>query len=206
MKQFNTIVSVVVAAAVLAAAWGIGVCIRQARFERAGIASSASADPTIRPRPDGPMPGPGGPGRSAGLSAEERARLREQRARTIEEMGDMSEEERQQFRAQVRSRFDAGRQGGGRGFGELSEEERARRREQFESMRAGWENMSEQEREEFRAKMREGFGGQRRGQRPAVPSPTPDPNEIRIPDPEEEKTGEEVQDTSPENGNSSQTE
>jgi hypothetical protein len=206
MKQWTTIVSIVVAVAVLAAAWGIGLYIRQARLKRAETASSVRTDPTIRPRPDVPMPGPGGPGRSSGLSADERARLREQRARTIEQMGDMSEEEKERFRAQVRQQFDAGRQGGRRGFAELSEEERARIREQFESMRTRWENMSEQERQEFMAQMREGFGGQRGGQRPAMPGPIPDPNEKPTPEPEEKKTGEDVQDTSPENSNSSETE
>ncbi len=71
-----------------------------------------------------------------------------------ERLENMSEEEREQFRAQMRERFGGRRRRGGERSQNLSEEERRNMRERFE-------NMSEEEREAFRAQMRERFGGRR---------------------------------------------
>jgi hypothetical protein len=50
----------------------------------------------------------------------------------MERFENMSEEEREQFRAQARERFAGRRPEGREGFGRLSEEERAKMREEVE--------------------------------------------------------------------------
>ncbi|MHC4557608.1 MAG: hypothetical protein ACYS80_09925, partial [Planctomycetota bacterium] len=62
----------------------------------------------------------------------DRARLVEERAELMERFENMSEEEREQFRAQARERFAGRRPEGREGFGRLSEEERAKMREEVE--------------------------------------------------------------------------
>ncbi len=170
MKQSGTTtVFVMVCIAVLLGAWGIGLCIREVRFRSAGIEFKAvtevekpDTEPEREPaemaqfRPErGPMTGPGAgrperrPPREggAGFGEEGMMGMREQ-------FQNMSEEEREQFRAQMGERFAARRRESGDRFGNLSEEEREKMRERFE-------NMSEEERQEFMAQRRERFGGRR---------------------------------------------
>jgi DNA anti-recombination protein RmuC len=73
----------------------------------------------------------------------------------------MSEQEKEEFRAQMRKRSGGRRPQGDDRSRNLSEEERARLKEQRESMRQRFENMSEEEKEEFSAQMRERSGGRR---------------------------------------------
>ncbi|MHC4557611.1 MAG: hypothetical protein ACYS80_09940 [Planctomycetota bacterium] len=154
MKQISTITSVIIAVVVLLAALGIGLCIREIRLKRAGVASGGD-------EVQSPIPAPGGGERKLAPSPEDRAKLVEERAELMERFENMSEEEREQFRAQTRERFAGRRPEGREGFQRLSEEERTKMREEVEKMREGWEEMSEEEREEVRAKMRERFGGRR---------------------------------------------
>ncbi|MHC4489001.1 MAG: hypothetical protein ACYS9C_07545 [Planctomycetota bacterium] len=175
-KSGTTTVFVIVCVAVLLGSWGIGLCVRQVRFRSAGIESKAGSEPQMsaeiqKPgdageaerepaemaqfRPDrGPMPGGEGRRPFGDVSEEERERMRER-------FENMSEEEKQEYRAQMRERFGGRRPQGGDRFGDLSEEERARSRAERESMRERFENMSEEERQEFMAQRRERFGGRR---------------------------------------------
>jgi len=165
MKQSGTTtVFVIICIAVLLGAWGTGLCIRKVRFRSAGIESKAVTEvgkPGIEAEREpaemaqfrparGPMPGGEGRGPFGDVSEEERERMRER-------FENMSEEERQGYKAQKRERVGGRRPQGGDRFGDLSEEERAER----ENMRERLENMSEEEREEFRVQMRERFGGRR---------------------------------------------
>ena len=158
MKQHSAIISVVAAVVVLAAAWGIGRCIRGVRLQRAGAVNSPKiTQPGTKPGPERPIPGPG-PGRKQELSEQEKARLKEQRGRMIEETANMSEQEKEKFRAQVREKFSPSLPPDRQGFPQMSPEEKAKMKEQFEKMKEKWDSMSEQEKEAFKAKMREGFG------------------------------------------------
>ena len=161
MKQSGTtIIFVIICVAVLLAAFGVGICIREIRFSGAKNESKAGNE-LARDRAQGrPMPGPGSRNRARDSSPEERAGLVEERARMRERFENMSEEERQEYRAQMRERFGSRRRRGG--FEELSEEERARLEEERRQMRERWESMSEEERQAYRAQMRERFGGGRR--------------------------------------------
>ena len=103
----------------------------------------------------------------------------EDRAAMRDRFENMSEEEREKFRAQMRDRFSGGgrrRGGGGEMFPNLTEEQRTEMREQMDKLREQWEQMSEEERQQALAQMREkygftprmGFGG-RPGGRPGGP-------------------------------------
>jgi hypothetical protein len=176
MKRASTIVSVIVAVVVLVAAFAVGLCIREIRFRRVGAEpkaaeaqkQSVTSQPQMgRPQanqpPTGPMFGPGGPGRQRGPSADadERSGMVDDRAAMRERFENMSDEEREKFRSQMRDRFSgAGRRrgGGGEMLQNLSEEQRTEMREQMEKLREQWEQMSEEERQEAMAQMREKYG------------------------------------------------
>ena len=73
-------------------------------------------------------------------------------------MQNLSDEEKEAFRAGVRERFSAGKQAQQSRYEALTPEERAKTRREWEEMKRKWENMSEQQRQEFMAQMRERFG------------------------------------------------
>ena len=169
MKQASTIVSVIVAVVVLVAAFAVGLCVREIRFRRAGagpentqtqkqiIASQSQPD---RP-PAAPTFGPGGPGRERGPSAEQTSGTVDDRAAFRERFENMSDEEREKFRSEMRDRFSGGgrrRGGGGDMFQNLTEEQRTEMREQMEKLREQWEQMSEEERQQALTQMREKYG------------------------------------------------
>jgi DNA repair exonuclease SbcCD ATPase subunit len=169
MKRASTIVSVIVAVVVLVAAFAVGLCIREMRFRRAGAEPKgaetqkqivASQPQTSQP-PAGPMFGPGGPDRQRGPSAEQRSGMVDDRAAMRDRFENMSEEEREKFRSQMRDRFSGGgrrRGGGGEMPQNLTEQQRTEMREQMEKLREQWETMSEEEREQTMAQMREKYG------------------------------------------------
>jgi len=172
-RSGTTTIFVIVWAAVLFASYVIGICIKEVRFKRAKVESKAVTEPEIisevqepgetdplirelaRRRP---MPAPEGVMRERNISPEERAGFGEGRREMRERLENMSEEEREQFRAQMRERFAGMRRGGGERLQNLSEEDRARLREEMEELRGRWEEMSEEEREEARAQMSERYG------------------------------------------------
>ncbi len=161
MKQSGTtIIFAIICVAVLLAAFGVGICIREIRFSGTKN-ESKTGNELERDRPQGrPMPGPGSRNRARDASPEERAGLVEERAKMRERFENMSEEERQEYRARMRERFGGRRRGGE--SQDLSEEERARLEEERRQMRERWESMSEEERQEYTTQMRERFGGGRR--------------------------------------------
>ncbi len=110
------------------------------------------------------MPGSGGMDRGGDLSPEERTGLVEQRAGMRERFENMSEEEKEKFRTQMRDRFGGRRRDGGQDMGsQLSEEDRAKMMKDFEDLRAKSEEMSEEERGEARNKIFEKYGLSPRG-------------------------------------------
>ena len=168
MKQSGTtVVFVLVCIGVLVAAFAIGTWIKKVRFGGAKNESQTAAVPEKSPgdlernrAQARRMPGTGGMDRGGDLSPEERAGLVEQRAGMRDRFENMTEEEREKFRAQMRDRF-SGRQ---RDAGpQLSEEDRTKMREEIDALRAGWEEMSEEEREAARNQISEKYGVTPRG-------------------------------------------
>ncbi|MBN1361282.1 MAG: hypothetical protein JW993_11850 [Sedimentisphaerales bacterium] len=102
MKHLNIVVFVIVAAAILVAAYGVGLLVRQARTPEAAPSSPDVAEPNAPARPEAPVVGPPGTGGSRTLTPEQRAALKQKRAEAIADMNDATEGEKQQFREQIR--------------------------------------------------------------------------------------------------------
>ena len=167
-RSGTTIVFVIVSVAVLLGAWGVGLCIRQVRFRNAGIEPKAVAEvekadielekeppEMVQVLPDRePLP-VGEDGGRFDNPSEEEARPIEAREEMRERFENISEEEKQELRAQMRERPPSWQREGGYSFRNLSEEERARFREEVQRVRERWEYMSEEEKEEFRTQMHE---------------------------------------------------
>lgn len=189
MKQSGaTIVFVIVCAAVLAAAFAAGICIREIRFSAArnafttaAVAEKPSSEPERSRQQARQMPDPEGMDARRGLSPEGGSREQasrmsgpggmdassegrgggfgEQRAGMRERFENMSDEEREQFMAQMRERGGRRREN----MPQLSEEQRAEMRKELEDLRASSEEMSEEEMNEARAKIFEKYGLPSRG-------------------------------------------
>lgn len=178
-RSGTTIIFVIVWIAVLLGAYGIGLCVRQVRFRAAGTEPKTAQQTQVSPviqKPSSasepqrepaemvqaspemrPMFGPqGGPGQRLGGPREGMAMFQmlppEEAAELRERWPNMSEEERETFRAQMAEKWE-----------NMSEGERQqaieRRQAEMQERRARFENMSEEEREKFRAEMRDRFGG-----------------------------------------------
>jgi hypothetical protein len=170
MRQSGkTTVFVLVCIGVLAAAFAIGVCIREIRFNGAKNESVSAAKPEKsageleRNRAQArQMPGVGGMDRGRDLSPEERTALVEQRNGMRGRFENMTDEEREKFRAQVRDRFGGRRRDMGPQL-QLSEEDRTKMREEIDALREKWDQMSEEEREAARNQISEKYGFTPRG-------------------------------------------
>jgi Spy/CpxP family protein refolding chaperone len=166
-KSGTTIVFVLVCVGVLVAAFAIGICIRKIRFgaENKSIATVPEKSPIelAREREQARrMPGNEGTGRDSELSPEQRAALVEQRAGMRDRFENMTDEEREAFRTQMRERFSGRRRDMGPQL-QLSDEERAKMREDIDALREKWDQMSEAEREEARNQISEKYGFTPRG-------------------------------------------
>lgn len=167
-KSGTTVVFVLVCIGVLVAAFAIGICIRKIRLGNEPVTATApekSPGQLAREREQARrMPGSKGTRRNSELSPEQRTELVEQRAGMRERFENMTDEEREAFRAQMRERFSGGRQGGGMAPQlQLSDEDRAKMREEIDALRENWDQMSEEEREEARNKISEKYGFSPRG-------------------------------------------
>lgn len=168
MKQSGaTIVFVIVCAAVLAAAFAAGICIREVRFSAArnefttaAVAEKPSPEPERSREQARRMPGPGGMDARGGFSPEGRDGSEDQRAGMRERFENMSDEEREKVMAQMRERFGGRRR---ENMPQLSEEQRAEMRKELEDLRSKSEEMSEEEREEARTRIFEKYGINPRG-------------------------------------------
>ena len=167
MKQSGTtVVFVLVCIGVLVAAFAIGICIRNIRLGNESIATTApekSPSELAKEREQARrMPGTEGTGRSSELSPEQRAALVEERAGMRERFENMTEEEQEKFKAQMRERFSGRRRDMGPQL-QLSDEERTKMREEIDALRENWDQMSEAEREEARNQISEKYGFTPRG-------------------------------------------
>jgi hypothetical protein len=145
MKHANAIVFVIVAAAVLVAAYAIGLLVRQARVPHTGPDERVAATPN-----EVAVTGAGsdrygpGRGRRRDLAQGQPTVTAQEQTEMLERMSNLTEEEQEEFRQQIRQRFSPG--------GRRSQENElaAKRRAQ---MYEKWQSMSEAEREAFRAQM-----------------------------------------------------
>jgi hypothetical protein len=103
MKSSNTIVTVVVIAAVLIAAYGVGLLIHQARMGDSSSPATTDANSLQRGQEaakSAPAPGSG----QTKDSPEIRAQVKESHAEMLEKMESATEEEKAKFKEQVRQR------------------------------------------------------------------------------------------------------
>jgi hypothetical protein len=102
MKVSNTVVSVVVIAAVLVFAYGVGVLIRHARTGGSSPTQAKDAASSQRPGPTAAR---------TKDTPEERMRLKEERTKALEKMNSGTDEEKAKLRDQVIKQV-GGRRGG----------------------------------------------------------------------------------------------
>lgn len=164
MKQSGTtVVFVLVCIGVLVAAFAIGICIKKIRLGDESITTTTtekSPSQLAREREQARrMPGAEGTMRNSELSPEQRTALVEERAGMRQQFENMTDEEREAFRAQMRERFSGRRTP----QLQLSDEERAKMREEIDALRKNWDQMSEEEREKARNQISEKYGFSPRG-------------------------------------------
>ncbi|OHB68217.1 MAG: hypothetical protein A2Y77_18425 [Planctomycetes bacterium RBG_13_62_9] len=110
MKLSNTVVSVIVIAAVLVCAYAVGMLIHQTRSGEPQSRAVADANGAASVKPtEGPSHAPGSG--QVKDTPELRAQLKEQRKETLEKLDSATPEQTQQFRDKVRKQF-GGRRGG----------------------------------------------------------------------------------------------
>lgn len=108
MKHLNIVVFVIAAAAVLVAAYAVGLLVRQVRLSHTEPSSQQLAEPNATARRDAVAESRriNRPNTQTGM--EERAKLKEERAKELAKMQNMTAEEEQQFRDGIRRQFSAG--------------------------------------------------------------------------------------------------
>lgn len=138
MRYTGVIISVIIAAAVLLAAYAVGLLIRQGRIENQQTGPQTVAAPNETAEPgamiEDRMPGPPRTRRDADV---DRSQVKQARAEQLERKSNLTEEEKEEFRQRIRSRFTRSRR-----FQNLSEAER-------EKMLQKWQNMSDEEKRAF---------------------------------------------------------
>jgi hypothetical protein len=143
MKHANAIVFVIVTAAVLLTAYGVGLLVRQARMQHAGPEQHTGAPNDVAPGQVAADDYGPGRGRRQRPAEKDPAEVKQERAEMLEKMSNLTEAEQEQFRQQVRERFSSS------GRGTAVDLERERRQQMFQK----WQSMSEEEKEAFRAQM-----------------------------------------------------
>jgi len=156
MKRASTLVTAMIAIAVLLTALVVGLAVKQLRMHWAASKPGVVSDVgRVGQSAGGELPaGPVGPG-TARLGPDARGAREDGRGGMRGRRQRMPEEERWRFTEERPRMFDAGRWPDRPGA-RLSEEERQR-------LRARFENMTEEERQRFREEMRRRFGAGRRG-------------------------------------------
>jgi len=170
MKHMNIVVSIIIAAAVLVAAYAVGLLVRHARTPDSHAVLVTEDSAAFKARVAQQLPG----GSSArGADGNLPAEIRQQREQMLEKMKTMTEEEKRKFtQEQVRNRFSAaGRKGRSR---TLSPDELAKMMQKRQAM-------SEEERRAFDARMEESQPAP--GEPPQAPSIVESPTTPRSPEP-----------------------
>ena len=134
MKHKNTVVTLLVAAAILLGAYGIGLLVRQARMDARQREAAAEEMKAHETTVGQQVPGSG---RTRRADAKAHADTRKQKEQMLTKMKSMTQEQGRELVEERVLDLVGAREGRGR-FRELSEEERGK------VMRA-WQNLSEQE-------------------------------------------------------------
>ncbi len=139
MKQMNTVTTVIIMAAVLVAAYAIGVLVREIRMGRI----PAGSDVTVLDRGTIP-PGPG-TGRTGAVKPADPEEIRKEKEKVLKKMSNLTEEEKERFKAQVRdSVVPSG-----------SERDRNPVLKERDKRMQRWKSMSDEEKKAFEAQMKE---------------------------------------------------
>jgi hypothetical protein len=163
MKQSSVIISVIVAAAVLLAAFATGLYIKEVRRKYKAAESEAATEPETKQAEITPTPPQESRPEPHSISPEQRAQLTEQINDIKQRWASMSEAEREEFRAKIDEIIQAKRTEDRTRFQTTPPEGRNRFGEEFLEIKNRWENMSEQEKQEYRDKMRETANAIRQG-------------------------------------------
>jgi hypothetical protein len=163
MKQSSVIISIIVAAAVLLAAFSTGLYVREIRQRNRLNESEAAAEPETKQAEIAPTPPQESRQSSRSLSLEQRAQLTEQIEDIKQRWAGMSEAERVEFRTKIDEIIQAKRTEDRTRFRTTLPEGRDRFGEEFLEIKTKWENMSEQEIQEYRDKIRETANAIRQG-------------------------------------------
>jgi predicted S18 family serine protease len=163
MKQSTTIISVIVAAVVILAAFAIGLYVREIKRKNRPAESEAVVELETKQPEKTTAPSSEDQQSSRNLLPEQRAQLTEQIENIKQQWASMSEAERKEFRAKMVEIFQAGRPERSRSFQTSPPEARDKFAEEFLLIKTKWEDMSEQERQEYWDKMRERFNAIRQG-------------------------------------------
>jgi len=143
MKQMSTVTTIIIAAAVLVAAYAIGVLVREIRMGRA----PAGSDAPVADR--GTTPPEPGTGRTRFVKSTDPDEIRRAKEEALKKMDNLTEEQKEQFKAQVRDSVTP------------SGNERMRNpvlKARDERMRK-WQSMSPEEKKAFEAQMKEKLEG-----------------------------------------------
>jgi hypothetical protein len=108
MKHLGVLVFVIGAAAVLVAAYAVGLLVRQARMPDVEPPSQEMAEPNTVTSEDALAANRRIGRRSGELTEEEKAAARRQRAEELAGMQNLTEEEKQQFRDKISRQFTRG--------------------------------------------------------------------------------------------------
>jgi len=146
MKHLNVIASVILAAAVLLAAYAIGRLVRQSRMEKVELQPPLVAQPNDVPTPEAVKADLPASRRRAEPTPEERAKIKAERAEKLTQMSNLTDEEKLQLRDEWREQLRSRRGEPGR-VPRLSPEE-------LEQISQRWNEMSDEEKQAFRARMR----------------------------------------------------
>lgn len=105
MKQQNILVSVILAAAILLSAYAVGLLIKHTRPSESQPQAQSITEPNGVSVLEPVVAEPGGDRRSTGPTREDRARLKEERAKQLAELENLTEEQKAQLRDEMRARL-----------------------------------------------------------------------------------------------------
>ena len=147
MKQLNILVYIILAAAILIAAYAVGLLVKHTRTSELEPQAQYVAEPNETPDPKPVVVGPGGRRGRAEPTPEEKAKIKEERAKMIAEASNLTDEQKAQLRDQVRTQMVPQRS-------TETQSEMAARREAW--IRRRWPELSAEQREIINQKLQQG--------------------------------------------------
>lgn len=174
MKRASVVASVILAGAVLLAAYAIGRLIRQARLDVPETPAQRVVEPNDFNTPEAMTANRRINQKRKDPTPEELAREKQARAKKLAEMSNLTEEEKQQVRDEIRLGLRSKRREPGQ-VPQLSPEDLA-------EVKQRWPEMSEEEKAAFRARIRGPRSARTRPSRQVTNESSP-PSEANEPDP-----------------------